>query len=232
MPTLESWRKMASGKWNSSDVARQIVDAARQSAYVAERSPEAGGFALLERFADLDDVDLQSLAVRLGQYAWKRRIYRDDLNDLSAGLLRQEADPARELTATQRACLSAANAVAQALVLGEESVLLRGDPIAVRQVARQVTRLREDERVLDGALVRSLLEPLLSDDRAAFRQLLGALGASIVWLDAMALDGRLPNLRASLGYQELRALQGVLNGVLRASRAGVGVAARRGLATA
>jgi len=211
---------MAGRKWNNNSIAKQIVETARSRAEAAARAPLSDDLGLLGRLQTLDGVDLQSLAARLGSYAWKRRLYSDDLLALSSTLLRAQASAGDTLTVPQKAFASVMDNVLRALACGEASVVQRCEPWQVEQRARGVWRTPvEDRSVVDAAFVRSLLEPLMAGDRVAFRSLLGALGKELMELGARGVDGRLPSITSLLGYQQLRTLQGTLNGILQASRA-------------
>jgi len=211
---------MAGRKWNNSSIAKQIVETARSRAEAAARASLSDDLDLLSRLQTLDAVDLQSLAARLGSYAWKRRLYPDDLLALSSNLLRAQASTGSSLTVPQKAFVSVMDEVLRALLHGDGSVVPPCQPWQVEQRAREVWRMPvEDRSVVDAPFVRSLLEPLLAGDRAAFRSLLGALGKELVNLAARGVDSRLPNVSSLRGYQELRSLQSALNGILQASRA-------------
>lgn len=210
---------MAGRKWNNNSIARQIVETARSRAEVAARAHLPDDLNALERLQTLDVVDLQSLAVRFGSYAWKRRLYPDDLLALSSALLQAQISTGDSLNVLQRAFVSAIDEVLRGFLYGDASVVPPCQPWQVEQRVREVWRTQiEDRSVVDASFVRSLLEPLVAGDRAAFRSLLGALGKGLVDLGARGVDGRLPNITSLLGYQQLRALQSALNGMLQASR--------------
>jgi hypothetical protein len=221
--TLADWKAgsiMAGRKWNNNSIAKQIVETARSRAEAAARAPLSDDLDLLGRLQALDAVDLQSLAARLGSYAWKRRLYPDDLLTLSSTLLRAQTPAGDTLTVPQNAFASVMDDVLRALSYGEDSIMPWCEPWQVEQRAREVWRTPvEDRSVVDASFVRSLLEPLMAGDRAAFRSLLGALGKELVDLGVRGVDGRLPNVTSLIGYQQLGTLQGALNGILHASRA-------------
>lgn len=172
------------------------------------------------RLQALDAIDLQSLAVRLGSYAWKRRLYHDDLLALSSVLLQAQASAGDSLTVPRKAFVSVMDDILRSLSYGEDRVVPRCEPWQVQGRAREVGRTPvEDRSVIDPAFVRSLLEPLMAGDRAAFRSLLGALGNELAGLGARGVDGRLPGVTSLLGHQQLKTLQRALNGILQASRA-------------
>lgn len=211
---------MAGRKWNNNSIAKQIVETAHSRVEAAARAPLSDALDVLGRLQTLDAVDLQSLAVRLGSYAWKRRLYPDDLLALSSALLRAQTSAGESLSVPQKAFASVVDAVLRALSCGEGSVVPPCQPWQVEQRVRGVWRTPvEDRAVVDASFVRSLLEPLISGDRAAFRSQQGALGKELVDLGARGVDGRLPNVTSLLGYQQLRTLQAALNGILQASRA-------------
>jgi hypothetical protein len=135
--------------------------------------------------------------------------------------LRRRKLTADSLSVAQRASLDVANDVVDALSLGGETVGPRGAALTLSQIGRQVMRAPANERIVDIRLACSILEPLLAGDRSAFRSLLGALGGELMRLDAIAIDGRLKDLGQVRSYQELRALQAVMNGILGSSRTGV-----------
>lgn len=210
---------MASRKWNNNSIARQIVETARSRAEASSRAPLSGDLDMLDRLQTLDVVDLTSLAARLGGYAWKRRLYPDDLAAVSSALLGAQASAGDSLSVPQKAFASAVDEVLRALLYGDAPVVPPCQPWQVEQRVREVWRTPvEDRSVVDASFVRSLLEPLAAGDRAAYRSLLGALGKGLVDVGAREVDGRLSNITSLLGYQQLRTLQGALNGVLQASR--------------
>jgi hypothetical protein len=138
---------------------------------------------------------------------------------ISAALLRAQASAGDSLSVSQRALAGVMGDVLSALSCGEDDVVPPAQPWQVEQRARDVWRPPIDDRsVVDAAFVRSVLEPLLAGDRGAFRSLLGALGREFVQLSARGVDGQPPNVTALLGYQQLRTLQSILNGILHASR--------------
>lgn len=211
---------MAGRKWNNNSIALQIVETARSPAEIAARAPLSDDLEVLYRLQDLDAVDLQSLAVRLGSYAWKRRLYPDDLLALSSALLRARSSAGDSLAVPQQAFISVVEELLRAFSYGDASIVPAREPWQVEQRVRDLWRTPvEDRSVVDAYFIRSLLEPLMAGDRAAFRSLLGALGKELVDLGACGVDGRLPNVTSLPGYQQLRALQGALNGILQASRA-------------
>src|SRR5438067_12800860 len=114
---------MAGRKWNNNSIAKQIVETARSRAEASERAPLSDDLDLLGRLQTLDAIDLQSLAVRLGGYAWKRRLYRDDLLALSSALLSGQASAGDSLTIPQKAFGSVMDDVLRAVSYGEGSVV-------------------------------------------------------------------------------------------------------------
>lgn len=211
---------MAGRKWNGQSVAEWIVETARVRAETVAQAPIAGELELLGRLASLSTLELQSVSVRLGRYAWTRRLYDGDLLTISRALLQAQAAGGEELAPNYRAFLSTLGALLEALRYGEEEAVPRCEPWQLEKAARDVWREPQKERqVVDTLLVRSILEPLLAGDRAAFRTLLATLGRELVTLAAMGTDGRLPGVTGLYGYAQVRTLHDALNGVLLASRA-------------
>jgi hypothetical protein len=91
-------------------------------------------------------------------------------------------------------------------------------------VRRHVRETRET--VVDAAFMRSLIEPLLGDDRSTFRRLLGAIAGVLIQLESAGQDGRLENLEERSLYWELKAVQWALNGMLQVSRSRASRSAR------
>jgi hypothetical protein len=211
---------MASRKWTDSSMAKKIIDTARTRAEAAAQAPLSDSLDILAGLPTLDEIDLQTLAVWLAGYAWKRQLYRDDLLAISSALLRAQTSAGAPLTVPQKAFASVMDDIIQALLYGEDSVVPPCSPAQVEQRVRTVWRrpVDEDRSVVDAAFVRSLLEPLIAGDRAAFRSLLGALGKELVDLAALGVAGRPPKVTSRLSYQELSMLQDALNGILQASR--------------
>lgn len=222
---------MAGRKWNGSSVAGWIVDTARERAAAVAKAPIADELELLDRLASLSTLELQSLGVRLGRYAWNRRLYADDLLVISRALLQAQAPGGEELAPNARAFLSVQSALLEALRYGENETVPRCEPSQIERAAREIWREpREERQVVDVLLVRSIVESLLAGDRAAFRTLLATLGRELVTLAAQGSDGRLPGVTALYGYAQLRSLQDALNGVLQASRVTARVSLEAGVA--
>jgi hypothetical protein len=139
-------------------------------------------------------------------------------------LLQAQAAGGEELPASYRGFLSVLSALIEALRYGEEEVVANCTPAQIERAAREVWRDPKEERqVADTLLIRSILEPLIGGDRAAFRTLLATLGRELVTLAIKGTDGRLPGVTALYGYAQLRTLQDALNGVLQVSRVPAGV---------
>jgi hypothetical protein len=209
---------MAGRKWNGASVAGWIVETARARAETVTQAPLAGELELLGRLASLSTLELRSLGVRLGRYAWSRRLYDPDLLSISRALLRAQANGGEEPAPEYRAFLSVLSALLESLRYGEVEAVPRCGPSQIEGAARDVWRDPKEERqVVDTLLVRSILEPLIGGDRSAFRALLATLGREVVTLAAAGTDGRLPGVTEFYGYAQLRSLQDALNGVLQSS---------------
>jgi hypothetical protein len=205
-------------------VAGWIVETARARAETAQQSPLSDELELLGRLDSLSTLELQSASVQLGRYAWNRRLYDADLLTISRALLQAQAAGGEELSASYRGFLSVLSALLEALRYGEEETVPRCEPWQIERAAREVWRDPKQERqVVDTLLIRSILEPLIAGDRAAFRTLLATLGRELVTLAIKGTDGRLPGVTALYGYAQLRTLQDALNGVLQVSRVPAGV---------
>lgn len=205
---------MSTRKWNRPGIAARIVESALSQ-------PSVDAPDVPDDLRAIDMASLQSLVVRAGRYAWLRQDDSETLCMLSdvfrSALLEDSPDP--------RAVARAAYARVAAAAM--EALALRNDgyqryaPRDIDELGSAVMSADDGGRgMITAAVVRSMLEPLYGADRAGFRELVGALGGVIGLLDAAGIDGRVPDMIVRPGYQELRALQGFLNGVLRVSRTG------------
>ncbi len=200
-------------------MAGWIVETARVRAETARQSPLSDELELLGRLGSLSTLELQSVSVELGRYAWNRRVFSADSLMVSRALLQAQAAGGKELSASYRAFLSVLDGLIEALRYGEEKVVENSTPAQIERAAREVWRDSKEERqVVDTLLIRSILEPLIAGDRPAFRTLLATLGRELVTLAIKGTDGRLPGVTELYGYAQLRTLQDALNGVLQASR--------------
>src|SRR5947209_7498574 len=111
---------MAGRKWNGQSVAEWIVETARVRAETVTQTPIAGELELLDRLGFLSTLELQSLSVQLGRYAWSRRLYDDDLLVISRALLQAQAAGGETLAPEYRAFLSVLSALLETLRYGEE----------------------------------------------------------------------------------------------------------------
>jgi hypothetical protein len=208
---------MAGRNRSGTSAAGWIVETARARAETARQSRLSDELELLSRLDSLSTLELQSVSVELGRYAWNRRLYDADLSPISRAFL--QAVGGEELSASHRAFLSVLSGLIEALRYGEEKVVENSTPAQIERAAREVWRDPKEERqVVDTLLVRSILEPLIGGDRSAFRTLLATLGREVVTLAAAGTDGRLPGVTEFYGYAQLRSLQDALNGVLQSSR--------------
>jgi hypothetical protein len=204
---------------NRGAVATWIVETARARAETIAQAPIAGELELLGCLDSLSTQELQSLSVRLGRYAWNRRLDDVDLLTISQALLQAQSTGVEGLAPEYRASLSALGALIKALGYRDEGPGPRCEPSQIEEAVRAVwTQPPEQRQVVDTPLVRSILEPLLAGDRAAFRTLLATLGSELVTLAAMGTDGRLTGVTGFYGYAQVRTLHDALNGVLLASR--------------
>jgi hypothetical protein len=120
----------------------------------------------------------------------------------------------------------------EAMLAGDEANASWCDPNLVQALARRCMRAQPEDQIIDVPLVRSLIAPLWSGERAVFRDLVAGLGRAVIRVDAAGIDGSVSDPLQSRSYWELKALLGALNGVLRATRSGVGSHAQRELVTA
>lgn len=205
----------ASRKWNRPNIAQTIREQALAMPSDAERCPEIPRD--LERF---DLPDLQSLLVRVGRYAWPRRTDDEALAVLSDSLALVQvpsSGDARDIARTAYARVGALGL--RALEEPDQGGFQWSTSAELSSLTRRVLESERSEGTVSVDLVRAILRPLRSADREAFRNLVGEVGAAIARLDVAGGQGRAEVTRLA-GYQELRALQAFLNGILRASRSG------------
>lgn len=219
-----SWWTVAGRKWNGQSVAAWIVETARARAETAQQSPLSDELDLLGRLDSLSTLELQSVSVELGRYAWNRRLYDADLIVVSRASLQAQAAGGEELAPEHRAFLSVLSGLIEALRYGEEEVVGNYTASQIERAAREVWRDPKEEReVVDTLLIRSILAPLIAGDRATFRTLLATLGRELMTLAISGTDGRLPGVTALYGYTQLRTLQDAVEGILQVSRVPAGV---------
>jgi hypothetical protein len=216
---------MANRKWNSAP--NLIIQNA------LDQSPDNPEFLRVPDSLDRPDpLDLQGLAVRIGRLAWKQREDEEALA-LTVDLLRQLEARASDdgLSVVESAYLRVPQLVLSFIARSGDAPWYT--PHDLEQLATSaIERWKDAETAIDRDLVSGVLAPLFNGNRGVFRALLGGIAAAIARFDAAALDGRLQDVSSLRLYQELRALQAVLNGTLRASRTGAGAGAERQLVTA
>lgn len=207
---------MAKRKWTADSIGDWIADAARRGLEAEARRPFADDLARLESLDQLDPVALQSLGVRLGAAVWQRRDPAN-LEPLATTVVRLQA-AGESYAVSQRAFLTALNALLDAVASGDAPIVATGDPARIAGLADRYVRGRlDDAGVVTPGFVRGLIEPLLARDRSTFRSLLGALSGTLVKLESAGLDGRIDSPLELPLYRELKALQWLLNGVLQAA---------------